>query len=52
MGRCQVSTFLEIICSAFQFQGHLAQKSLNARKIADEVRKGFKIDDVALNGAY
>ena len=28
---CQVSTFSEFICSAFQLQGHLAQnKSLNA----------------------
>ena len=24
---CQVSTFSEFICSAFQFQGHLAQKN-------------------------
>ena len=31
MKPCQVSTFSEFICSAFQFQGHLAQnKSLNA----------------------
>jgi hypothetical protein len=50
---CQVSTFKEFICSAFQFQGHLAQnKSLNAWKITNEVRKGLKIDDVPLNGAY
>ena len=50
---CQVSTFSEFICSAFQFQGHLAQnKSLNASKIINEVRKGLKIDDVPLNGAY
>src|SRR4051812_7712408 len=28
---CQVSTFSDFICTAFQFQGHLAQnKSLNA----------------------
>ena len=39
---CQVSTFFEFSCSAFQFQGHLAQnKSLNAWKIANEVRKGW-----------
>ena len=50
---CQVSTFSEFICSAFQYQGHLAQKkSLNAWKIANEVRKGLKFEDVALNGAY
>ena len=41
--------FSEFICSAFQFQGHLAQnKLLNAWKLANEVRKcwilgsGFK----------
>ena len=50
---CQVSTFSEFICSACQFQGHLAEnKSRNAWKIANEVRKGLKSDDVALNGAY
>ena len=39
---CQVSTFSEFSCSAFQFQGYLAQnKSLNAWKIANEVRKGW-----------
>src|SRR3954462_5726195 len=37
---CQVSTFSEIICSVLQYQGHLAQnKSLNARKVTNEVRK-------------
>ena len=42
MIRCQVSTFSEFSCSAFQLQGHLAQnKSLNAWKIANEVRKGW-----------
>ena len=41
---CQVSTFSEFICSAFQFQGHLAQnKSVNAWKIANDVRKGWKL---------
>ena len=40
---CQVSTFSEFSCSAFQLQGHLAQnKLLNAWKIANEVRKGWK----------
>ena len=39
---CQVSTFSEFSCSAFQLQGYLAQnKSLNAWKIANEVRKGL-----------
>ena len=39
---CQVSTFSNFSCSAFQFQGHLAQnKSLNAWKIANEVKKGW-----------
>ena len=34
--------FLSSGCSAFQFQGHLAEnKSLNAWKIANEVRKGW-----------
>ena len=41
---CQVSTFSEFICRAFQFQGHLAQnKSVNAWKIANYVRKGWKL---------
>ena len=36
------STFSEFSCSAFQLQGHLAQnKSLNAWKIANEVRQGW-----------
>ena len=39
----QVSTFLEFIRSAFQFQGYLAQdKSVNAWKMANDVRKGWK----------
>ena len=50
---CQVSTFSKFICSACQFQGHLAQnKSWNAWKIANEVRYALKSDDVVLNGAY
>ena len=43
----------EFICSTFQFRVILAQnKSWNAWKIANEVRKRLKSDDVALNGAY
>ena len=39
---CQVSTIFEFSCSGFQIQGHLAQnKSLNAWKIANEVRQGW-----------
>ena len=50
---CQVSTFSDFICSDFQIQCHLAQnKSRNAWKIANKVRKGLKSDDVALNGTY
>ena len=38
----QVSTFSQLIALVFQFQGHLAQNnSLNALKIANEVRKGW-----------
>jgi hypothetical protein len=37
-----------LICSAFQFHGHLAQKIIKYMKKGNEVRKGFKIDDVAL----
>ena len=41
---CQVSAFSESICRAFQLQGHLAQnKSVNALKIANYVRKGWKL---------
>ena len=41
---CQVSTYSEFICRAFQFQGHLAQnKSVNALKIANYVMKGWKL---------
>ena len=37
----------------FNFRVILAQnKSWNTWKIANEVRKGLKIDDVSLNGAY
>ena len=41
---CQVSTFSEFICRAFQFQGHLAQnKSVNALKVVNYVTKGWKL---------
>ena len=50
---CQLTTISKFICSAFQFRVILAQnKSWNAWKIENEVRKGLKSDDVALNGAY
>ena len=48
-----ILTISEFICSAFQFRVILAQnKSWNAWKLANEVRKWLKSDDVALNGAY
>ena len=41
---CQVATFSEFICRAFQLQGHLAQnKSVNALKIANYFRKGWML---------
>ena len=41
---CQVSTFSEFICRAFQFQGHLAQnKSVNAWKTTNYVGNGWKL---------
>ena len=40
---CQLSTFSEFICSAFQFQGLIAEKKVNAWKITNEVRKGWKL---------
>ena len=44
MIQCQVSTFSEFICRAFQLQGHFAQnKSVNALKIANYVRKAWKL---------
>ena len=40
----QVSTISQFSCSAFQLQGHLTQnKSLNAWKIANEVREGWNL---------
>ena len=36
----------------FNFRAILLKKLLNAWKIANEVRKRLKIDDVDLNGAY
>ena len=49
---CQVSTFSEFICSDFQFHGHIAQKISKCMKNNKWCQKGFKIDDVALNGAF
>ena len=41
---CQVSTFSEFLCRAFQLQGHLAQnKSVNELKIVNYVTKGWKL---------
>ena len=48
----QHSTFSEFICSAFHFQGHIAQKISKCMKSNKCAQKGFKIDDVALNGAF
>ena len=43
MTPCQLSTFSEFICTAFQFQGPIAQKkSVNGWKITNEVKKGWK----------
>ena len=44
--------FQSFFCSAFQFQGHLAQKISKCMKNSKWSQKGLKIDDVALNGAY
>ena len=44
--------FQSSFCSAFQFQGHLAQKIGKCMKNSKWSQKGLKIDDVALNGAY
>ena len=49
---CQLSTFSEFICSAFQFQGHLAQKISKCMKNNKWSEKGLKNDDVAFNGAF
>ena len=44
--------FSEFISSAFQFQGHLAQKISKYMKNSKWYQKGLKIDDMASNGAY
>ena len=49
---CQLSTFSEFICSAFQFHGHLAQKYEWMPKKTKWSQKGLKIADLALNGAF
>ena len=46
-------TFQSSFAVIFEFRVIIAQnKSWNAWKIANEVRKGLKSDDVASNGAY
>ena len=52
MTPCQLSTFSEFICSAFQFQGLIAKKISKCMKNNKWSQKGLKIDDVALNGAF
>ena len=52
MTPCQLSTFSEFICSAFQFKGLIAQKISKCMKNKKWSQKGLKIDDVALNGAF
>ena len=49
---CQFSTFSEFMCSAFHFKGHIAKKISKCMKSNKWSRKGLKIDDVALNGAF
>ena len=49
---CQFSTSSEFIWSAFQFQGHLAQKISKCMKNNRWSQKGLKIYDVALNGSF
>ena len=44
--------FSEFICSAFQFQGHLAKKISKCMKNSKWNQKQLKIDYVALNGAF
>ena len=44
--------FLIVICSAFQFQGHLAKKISKCMRNSKWSQKGLKIEDVASNGAY
>ena len=40
---CQLSTFSEFICSAFQFQCLIAEKISKCMKKTNEVRKGWKL---------
>ena len=44
--------FQSSFCSAFQFQGPIAQKISKCMKNNKWSQKGLKIDDVALNGAF
>ena len=49
---CQLLTFSEFICSAFQFQGQLAQKKSKCTKNTKWTQKLSKFCDVPLNGAF
>ena len=49
---CQLLTFSEFICSAFQFQCLITEKISKCMKNNKWSQKGLKIDDVALNGAF
>ena len=44
--------FVIVICSAFQFHGHLAQKISKCMKNSKWSQKGLKTDHVDSNGAY
>ena len=53
MTPCQLSTFSKFICSAFQFQGLIAQKKISkCMKNNKWSQKVLKIDYVGLNGAF
>ena len=52
MTPCQLLTFSEFICSAFQFDGLIVEKISKCMKNNKLSQKGLKIDDVALNGAF
>ena len=50
---CQLSTFSEFICSAFQFQDQLAQKKISkCTKNTKWSQKLLKFCDVPLNGVF
>ena len=50
--RANFQSFQSSFCSAFQFQGRLAQKISKWMRNSKWSEKGLKIDDVAFNGAY